>query len=99
MNRFPLSLLIALACTASLAAPAHAALPQLSGSVDLASQKPNAELDGTAASAGSGQVVADVGDVNGDGLADAVTTAPYADPRGRRDAGSVFVVFGRADGA
>src|SRR3954469_1604969 len=81
------------------AAPAQAALPQLSGSIDLASRAPNVVVDGAGTSDGSGQVVADAGDVNGDGVEDAITTAPFADPGGRRDAGSAFVVFGRADGA
>lgn len=34
------------------------------------------------------------GDVNGDGFGDAVLGAPLADPRGRSDAGRVYVVFG-----
>src|SRR4051794_34559791 len=92
-------MLAALVCAGCLSAPAHAALPQLSGSIDLADQRPNVVVDGAATSDGSAQVVADAGDVNGDGLEDAITTAPFADPNGRRDAGSVFVVFGRADGA
>ncbi len=83
----------ALAC-----APAHAALPQLSGSLDLATPAPNAVVDGAVRSDGSAQVVADAGDVNGDGLEDAIVGAPYADPNGRRDAGTAYVVFGRADG-
>ncbi len=36
-----------------------------------------------------------LGDVNGDGIDDIVTASVDADPRGRRHAGSVFVVFGR----
>src|SRR3954468_2316230 len=81
------------------AAPAHAALPQLSGSIDLANRAPNVVVDGGATSDGSAQVVADAGDVNGDGIEDAITAAPFADPNGRRDAGTAYVVFGRADGA
>src|SRR4051795_1883474 len=99
MTRIKLTPFAAFACALGLAAPAHAALPQISGVVDLANAKPNSVVDGTKLSDGSAQVVADVGDVNGDGLADAVTTAPYADPSGRRDAGSAFVVFGRGDNA
>jgi hypothetical protein len=38
--------------------------------------------------------LAEVGDVNGDGLADVAIGAASADPRGRRDAGVVYVVFG-----
>ncbi|MEA2428343.1 MAG: hypothetical protein QOF37_1971, partial [Thermoleophilaceae bacterium] len=86
---------LALGCAS---VPAHAALPQLTGSMDLANAKPNAVVDGGARSDGAGQAVADAGDVNGDGLEDTIVTAPYADPNGRRDAGSAFVVFGRADG-
>jgi hypothetical protein len=39
--------------------------------------------------------VAGAGDVNGDGVGDLVIGAPYADANGRRDSGSVFVVYGR----
>ncbi|WP_205872726.1 Ig-like domain-containing protein [Limnohabitans planktonicus] len=35
------------------------------------------------------------GDVNGDGLADFIVSAPYANPNGNADAGSAFVIFGR----
>src|SRR5918999_1899138 len=38
--------------------------------------------------------VAEVGDVNGDGLADVAIGVAAADPLGRRDAGVVHVVFG-----
>jgi hypothetical protein len=38
--------------------------------------------------------LAEVGDVNGDGLVDVAIGAASADPRGRRDAGVVHVVFG-----
>src|SRR4051812_6965544 len=97
----PLTLLVPLAATAAMAvacAPAHAALPQLSGSLDLATPAPNAVVDGAALSDGAAQVVADAGDVNGDGLEDAVVGAPYVNPNGRRDAGTAYVVFGRSDG-
>jgi hypothetical protein len=40
--------------------------------------------------------LAEVGDVNGDGLADVAIGAATADPLGRRDAGVVHVVFGGA---
>src|SRR4051812_48694528 len=83
----------------SAAAPAHAALPQLSGSIAPATRAPNVVVDGGATPDGSAQVVADAGDVNGDGIEDAITAAPFADPNGRRDAGTVYVVFGRVDGA
>jgi hypothetical protein len=41
---------------------------------------------------------APVGDFNGDGLADVAITKSDASPRGRRAAGSVFVVFGAPGG-
>jgi hypothetical protein len=40
--------------------------------------------------------LAEVGDVNGDGLADVAIGAASADAKGRRDAGVVYVVFGGA---
>ena len=40
--------------------------------------------------------IAQVGDVNGDGLADVAVAAPSDDARGRRDAGAVYVLFGGA---
>ncbi|HEX8207245.1 MAG TPA: integrin alpha, partial [Solirubrobacteraceae bacterium] len=39
------------------------------------------------------------GDFNGDGLGDVIVGAPEADPLGRQNAGSAFVVFGRRDRA
>jgi FG-GAP repeat protein len=41
-------------------------------------------------------VFAEVGDVNGDGIADVAIGTPSADPRGRRDAGVVRILFGRS---
>jgi Ca2+-binding RTX toxin-like protein len=46
----------------------------------------------------SGWSVSGAGDVNGDGLADLIVGAPYADPNSY-DSGASFVVFGKADGA
>ncbi len=40
--------------------------------------------------------IAQVGDVNGDGVADVAVAAPSDDARGRRDAGAVYVLFGGA---
>ena len=51
-------------------------------------------LLGPAIGDAAGSAVAGVGDVNGDGLGDFAVGAPYAAPAGRRQAGSVFVVFG-----
>jgi hypothetical protein len=40
--------------------------------------------------------VSDVGDMNGDGLADVLAGAPRADPNGLENAGRIYVVFGKA---
>jgi len=61
-----------------------------SGTLDLAAP----DQSGAKITMGA-QAVAFVGDVNGDGIGDVAIGAPTADPRGRRDAGSIFVVFGR----
>jgi FG-GAP repeat len=42
----------------------------------------------------AGASVARAGDVNGDGRGDVIVGASLADPRGRRDAGAAYVVFG-----
>ena len=52
-------------------------------------------LDGVDIADATGSQVAPAGDVNGDGLADLLVGARYADPAGRRNAGKVYVVFGR----
>lgn len=54
-------------------------------------------LDGTEIGDGAGSLVAPAADVNGDGLADLLVGARYADPAGRRMAGNVYVVFGRKE--
>ena len=51
-------------------------------------------IDGAVAGDRAGGAVAGAGDVNGDGRADVVVAADGADPRQRRDAGAVYVVFG-----
>jgi hypothetical protein len=56
------------------------------------------QIDGAAALDASGTAVASAGDFNGDGLADFIIGAPKADPGGRMDAGSAYVVFGAASG-
>src|SRR5215208_2128627 len=93
----PLVGLAAVIALGGFAVPADAALPQQAGSVDLANAKPNATADGAAGSDQRGTVVAVAGDVNGDGLGDTIVGAPQADPNGRRDAGTAFIVFGRLD--
>ncbi|QFS49167.1 beta strand repeat-containing protein [Nostoc sphaeroides] len=42
----------------------------------------------------SGNSVSNGGDINGDGIDDLIIGAQYADPKGNRDAGQSYVVFG-----
>jgi glycosylphosphatidylinositol phospholipase D len=44
----------------------------------------------------SGHAVSGAGDVNGDGIADLVIGAPFADPDGKAFAGETYVVFGQS---
>lgn len=44
----------------------------------------------------AGRALAPAGDLDGDGRTDLAVGAPLTDPGGRRDAGSVFVVYARA---
>ena len=52
------------------------------------------ELDGEAAGDYSGYSVGAAGDINGDGIADLIVGAYYADPLGRSQAGQSYVIFG-----
>src|SRR6266851_6965954 len=52
------------------------------------------QLNGAEASAYFGQAVANVGDLDGDGVDDFAVAAPSASPSGMQDAGSVFVYSG-----
>jgi hypothetical protein len=44
----------------------------------------------------SGSFVSGGSDINADGIADVMISAPRADPNGQIDAGETYVVFGRA---
>ena len=55
-------------------------------------------LDGITNADSSGFSVASAGDVNGDGFADLIIGARGADAGGDIDAGSSYVVFGKASG-
>ncbi|WP_376094530.1 beta strand repeat-containing protein [Roseomonas sp. CCTCC AB2023176] len=55
-------------------------------------------VDGAAAFDFSGRSVASADDVNGDGYDDLVIGAYYASPLGRSNAGSSYVLFGKAGG-
>ncbi|HEX4918605.1 MAG TPA: Ig-like domain-containing protein, partial [Limnobacter sp.] len=54
-------------------------------------------INGAGAYDRSGRAVSSAGDVNGDGLADLLVGAVYADPNGNAS-GQSYVVFGKADG-
>ena len=51
-------------------------------------------IDGATAGDQSGYSVASAGDVNGDGRADVIVGAPYANPSSRNLAGSSYVIYG-----
>ena len=67
------------------------------GNLDLADAGNVFRIDGNAGD-DVGRVVAGVGDINGDGLADIATAGYNADPLGRADAGMVTVIFGNTVG-
>src|SRR5262245_31259825 len=70
--------------------PANIQLSKLDGSNGF-------KLGGAAPGDNSGFSVASAGDVNGDGFADLIVGARYADASGV-DSGASYVVFGRASG-
>ena len=49
---------------------------------------------GAAAGDGLGYYVRSAGDMNNDGLADVMVSAPYADQPGQLDAGTAYIIFG-----
>ena len=55
-------------------------------------------LNGINASDQAGYWVSDARDINGDGVADLLIGAPFADPGGRTDAGQSYVVLGNRAG-
>ena len=55
------------------------------------------KLNGVAANDETGFSVASAGDVNGDGFADLIVGAVWADPNGE-NSGASYVVFGKASG-
>jgi FG-GAP repeat/Putative Ig domain len=56
-------------------------------------------IDGAGAGDRTGRSVAAAGDINGDGRADLLVGAHGADPQGRSNAGSAYVVFGKSSSA
>jgi methyl coenzyme M reductase gamma subunit len=55
-------------------------------------------IDGAAASDNSGRSVSSAGDTNNDGISDLIIGAHYASPLGRTNAGSIYVIYGKAGG-
>jgi serine/threonine protein kinase len=73
-------------------APADVNVDQLSGGQGFA-------IRGTDSASLTGTVVAGLDDMNGDGNAEVLVTAPGASPQGRTGAGAAYVVFGPGSGA
>ena len=87
LGRPGLTLAVMLVVVLSASAPAHAATVS---APRVAIQELVGERDDDLA----GAAVAPAGDVNGDGRDDVIVGAPLADPAGRADAGSAYVIFG-----
>lgn len=72
---------------------------QSRAAVDLGALSAGFRIDGAAPGDNAGEAVAPAGDVNGDGLPDAIVAAPGADNNARALSGSAYVVFGKASTA
>jgi hypothetical protein len=68
--------------------------------MDLANLTPadGFRINGAAVGDKLGYSVSSAGDFNGDGFDDLIVGAPDADPNGNTDAGSAYVIFGKASG-
>jgi hypothetical protein len=72
-----------------------AVLARTERTIDLANLGANGfRIDGAAAGDSSGYSVSSAGDVNNDGFDDLIVGALYADPDGKGQAGSSYVIFG-----
>ena len=69
--------------------------------MDLANLTPadGFRINGAAVGDKLGYSVSSAGDFNGDGFDDLIVGAPHADPNGNTDAGSAYVIFGKASGS
>lgn len=90
ISRFAASAAL-LGCVAGVIAPTARA----AGAPDAAATAHLRLTGGGLSAQGPEPELAPAGDVNGDGLGDLLVGVPWADPLGRRDAGSAYVVFGR----
>jgi hypothetical protein len=98
-RRRPTIHLLAPGIAAGLAVGLLAAPPAFADFADIGlSNGYDLRVDGATASDFSGSHIAGVGDVNGDGVRDFVTTAPGADNNGRADSGSSYVVLAGSTG-